>query len=309
MTPLAQFLSIILLLLPHYVSIMIGFLAGKFFKIDKDTIASLLVNIIVPIVIFNSVASTRLTLGVLSLPVLFFLIGSLISVSMYFLGKIIWKDNTKNIFAFTTGTGNLGYFGLPVGIALLGSESAGIIMLCAIGLMFYENTVGYFFVAKSHYSVKDSLIKVAKLPILHGFILGIIASLFSVQFGNVYLGAAANFRGAFSILGMMMIGLALSDIKKFTFDKTFIASCLAVKYILWPVVMGIILYIDWMFFRIYVHDTLTRNSMVILSVMPQTTSTVIFATLLNVQPQKAATAVAASFILALFVIPIVFMML
>lgn len=303
-----QYSSIVLLLLPYYVSIMLGFLLARIQKIHKETVAALLVNIIVPIVIFSSIANMKLTLGTLALPFIFFLIGAGISIAMYLLGKLLWRDSTKNIFAFTTGTANLGYFGLPVGIALFGADQAGIIMLASVGLMFYENTLGYFFLAKSHFSVRDSLLKVVKLPILHGFILGIAASFFSVQFdGPVYENTIMHFRGAFSILGMMMIGIGLADVKKVAIDSTFTLLCLLVKYLLWPIAILGVLYIDAQSAGLF--DPMTRNIMIMLSVMPQTTSTVIFSIQLNVHPEKAAVAVSLSFIAALFIIPFVFLLL
>ena len=70
------FLTLLAKLLPLYALIIVGYLSGKFFKVKKEFIASILIYGIIPVVTFTSVASTQLTVGTLSIPILFFLISS-----------------------------------------------------------------------------------------------------------------------------------------------------------------------------------------------------------------------------------------
>ena len=50
-------------LVPLYVLILLGFISGRFIKIQKDTIARLIINIIAPVVIFTGIATTEINIS------------------------------------------------------------------------------------------------------------------------------------------------------------------------------------------------------------------------------------------------------
>ena len=75
------------------------------------------------------------------------------------------------------------------------------------------------------------------------------------------------------------------------------------KFILWPLLMSVIIFADTYFFHLLTIEI--RNIMFLLSLTPLAANTVSFATLLKVQPQKAAIAVLLSTLFALFYIPLI----
>src|SRR5436305_7737692 len=95
------FFLILLKLIPLYCFILLGYIGGKFLGIKKETIAVLLIDIIVPVVLFTGVITTKLSLSTLSIPLLFLLICSSISLLIYYISGFFWKDATRNILAFT----------------------------------------------------------------------------------------------------------------------------------------------------------------------------------------------------------------
>jgi len=154
------FFTILFKLIPLYIIIFLGYLGGKFLNIRKETIAPLLLNIIVPVVIFTGVVNTKIILSTLSIPLLFFLVSSSISLLVYYLAGFVWKDSTRNILAFASGTANTGYFGLPVAIAIFGNSAIVIVSLALLGTSLYTNSLGYFLAARGQHTAKESLIKV-----------------------------------------------------------------------------------------------------------------------------------------------------
>ncbi|KKS46721.1 MAG: Auxin Efflux Carrier [Candidatus Gottesmanbacteria bacterium GW2011_GWA2_42_18] len=279
-----------------------GFLCGKYLKAQKETLASVLIYTVTPVIIFHGVLTTELNLGIFMLPVFYFSIATLLCLSFYKLTKKIWPDNTRHILAFTAGTGNIGYFGLPVTVAVFGEKAIGIVALLILGGIFYESTLGFFITARGHHTVTESLNKLFKLPLLYAFFLGLILNMAKIPLSRIYFDTVLLFRGAYTVLGMMIVGLALSEITDFRIDFKFVSLAFLAKFFLWPLLMLLVILADINLFRLLNRDT--YQIMFLLSLSPLAANTVSFATILKVQPQKAAIAVLLSTIFALIYIPL-----
>jgi len=103
---------------------------------------------------------------------------------------------------------------------------------------------------------------------------------------------------------MMMIGLTISEIKRYEFDMRLIIVSLVVKFILWPLLMWIVLFIN----SLYGDDPLIKQIMLLLSIVPIAANTVVFATELKVEPEKASLMVLVSTAFALLYLPFIMAM-
>lgn len=204
---------------------------------------------------------------------------------------------------FAAGTGNTGYFGLPVAYAIFNQDLIGLVVLAILGTILFENSIGFFITARGHYSFKESIIKVVKLPTIYAFFLGLIVNLSGVQMGTIYTGAVESFRGAYTILGMMIIGLGLSGIVEYKFDLKFIGLTFLAKFLWWPLMTAAVIFADISFFHLYnpgIHKVL-----ILMSIVPIAANTVAFASALKAQPEKASLAVLLTTVFALFYIPMI----
>jgi predicted permease len=198
--------------------------------------------------------------------------------------------------------GNIGYFGLPVAIALFNKNLIGITVLCILGFTLFSNSVGFFMVAKGTHTASQALKKVLTLPTLYAFFLGIIVNLLKVQFSPTAISTIVNFTGAFTILGMLIIGLGLSDIKDYKFDFKFIFSTFFAKFIVWPLLVLFVIFIDSHTIELY--GSGIHKVMILMAIVPLASDTVTFASQLHVHPEKASLAVLLSTLVALFYIPL-----
>jgi malate permease and related proteins len=296
------FWTLVVKVLPLYLTIGLGYISGKYLHVKKEMISPLLIYIIVPIIIFNGVATTPLTLQHISLPFVFFLLCCFICFLFHWLSSLIWQDATKNILAFTAGTGNTGYFGLPVAIALFGKPLMGLVIFAILGITLYENTVGFFIVARGRNSVQKSVSKVVKLPTLYAFLAGVLVNLARIHFGEVYVNSVNNFSGAYIVLGMMLIGFGMADVHWSHVDIRFLGMAFLAKFFVWPFLMTLIVLLDKNLFQFYSRDI--YQIMILLSIVPLAANTVSYATELRTQPEKAAVAVLLSTLFALFFIPL-----
>jgi len=296
------FLVLLLKILPLYALIILGYLAGKKLKARKETIASILIYVITPVVIFNSVYKTKLTPELLLLPVIFFILCCSISMFFYFSCSGIFKDSTRNILAFAAGTANTGYFGIPVAIELFGEELIGVFILGIMGFVFFENSLGFFITARGNHTVDEALKRLFRLPTIYAFLAGLLFNFLNIDLGHGFNSFSSHFIGCYAVLGMMLIGLGLSDMKEFTFDFKFLAATFLAKFVVWPLLVIGLIFFDSQFFHLF--NSAVYKASFLISIVPLAANTVAFATELKAQPEKASMAVFLSTLFGLFYIPL-----
>lgn len=297
------FLTLFIKLLPLYIFIVVGYLCGKLLKIKTDFVSAILLYFLIPLVIFNTTATTPLTLSTITIPILFFLICGLASLVTYKSTEYLRRDLPKNLLAFIAGTANTGYLGFAIIADLFGKNFLAIAVLSVLGTGLYFNTIGFLIAAKGNYSTKESLIKLLQLPMLYAFFFGIAVSLASIHFTPLYTTISNGLNQLYIFLGMMTIGLALAEIKSFAFDRMFLYISLGAKFILWPLLMVILLFIDNISLHMFSKDM--EKVLIIMSLLPVAVNLVPYASYLKESPDKAALVVAISTLIALFIIPLV----
>ena len=298
------FITLVTKLLPLYAIMACGFVLGR--KTDNlpQAISYLQINLIAPVVMAITIASLPMQSEYMVLPFLFLGLCCAIAGLLFYIGRI-WNDSTRNLIAYTGASANTGYFGIPVALILFPESALGLFMLTMLGFQLYENTLGYYLIARGHYTVRDSFKRLLRLPTLYGCLIGILLSVAEVKIPTLVEAVGRDFRSTYIILGALMIGLGLAKAASFKPDGKFLGILLGAKFILWPVVVfGLIIFDEHI---THLFSAQVHQMMFLLSIVPLPANAVAFATLLNVQPQKAATAVFISTVIALFYIPAVLM--
>jgi hypothetical protein len=289
-------------LLPLYGLILLGYVAGKLLDLQRETIARLVIYVIMPGVVLHAAATTKLSVSSLSLPVIYFSLGTILSFLAYWLSRRFWSDSTPNLLAFAAGTANTGYFGIPVAAACFGDWCVGLVIFANLGLILFENGVGFYHLARSSFSWQQSLRKIAHLPALYAFALGLAVNLAHVPISPILLNLGQTFRDAYTLLGMMIIGLGLAALHKMKFDFRFLGVALGTKFLIWPAATYGLLALD----RCCCHllNPPAALALMFMAFMPMAANTVVFSTELKVQPEKAALAVVVSTLLAIIIVPL-----
>lgn len=214
--------------------------------------------------------------------------------------KFFWSDNRVNLFSFAAGTGNTGYFALPLVLAIFDKTQIAIAIFIIIGINLYEFTVGYFITAKGSMNYKDSLLKVIKMPILYAATIGILFKYFHIELNDIFLSFLSNFKGAYSILGMMTIGITISMFTKIGFDWKFSLLSIFWKHIIYPIIAVII----FIFIFIFPVSKQILQVIALMTATPMAGNVVIISNDLGLHPEKAATSVMISTVLASITIPL-----
>ncbi len=283
-------------------SVLIGFLAGRYSKVERDSIASLLFYFFSPIVFFAVPASTTLTFGALSITLVTFTIATMLAIGAYYVAGFFWQDHTRNIIALSAGTANSGYFMLPIAAALFDDYTLGIYMMAIIGVSVYESSIGFYICARSFSSTRESIIKVLKLPLLNAFALGCVFSFLGFTLPEFLDDFVYNMRGAFSILGMVMVGLGLSSLKTFEVDLKFTLATFTSKFICYPLIINIFILLDKYILGWY--DQNYYNALQLMSSAPMAANIIVIASLQKFHPERVAATVLLSLLFVSIYMPI-----
>lgn len=287
---------------PLYIYIIMGFIAGRMLNVQQQSITQMLFYIVNPIVIFHNISIAKIAPNMIFISIGFFMLCCTMCLTFYYLGKKIWSDDTKNILALSAGTGNLGYMMLPIVYVFFGQELVVVFFLMVVGMSFYENTLGFYISAAGKYTVKQSIIKVLKLPSLYSFVLAITANKIGITMPDGIGVFTKNISVMYSILGMMVVGLSVSNIKKLEIDFKLMGMCLLARFVAWPLAAYLIVVIDRHILHIYTDQI--HQLWMVTSFIPLGVNSLIVATILNNKPEKITSALLITTVTAFLYIPL-----
>lgn len=299
------FFLLLLKLIPLYILLFIGLIGSKRLHIKKESISSLLIYIIAPAVIFQNAASQDLRPALMLLPFLFFAMNAVVALFTLSINSSARKgDGRAHLAAFASAAGNTGYLGLPLILTFFGESMVVIAVMAILGTVLFECSIGFYMLSRGCYTPKQGLMKVIKLPTIYAFLLGWTVNYLGYKLhpNDTIYTFLTHFRGAYSILGMMVIGMALSDFKRSHLDMSLTIYSLLGKYLLLPLIIWVFILIDSGHYHIL--SAAEHKTLLIIGLCPTAANTVVFATQLKNHPGLAATTVLISTILSIVIIPL-----
>lgn len=298
---MSVFLSLFVNLLPLYALIGLGYFAGRVLKVDRQSLGSLAIYLFMPVVVFGFVADLEFHPAYIVLPIFIFIASTIIGLAFLALGNRVYKDNQANLLAMCTSMGNTGYFGLPLVLLFFDKNLVAIYIFMMLGGLVYEATVGYYIAARGAFDVRQSIIKLLKFPTLYAMMAGFSINYMEIELPELFWTYWTHFKGAYVIIGMMIVGAALANIDKFVFGPRFIALVFAGKFIAWPALAFAFIALDQHVFKWLTPDL--YHLVMMMSIVPPAANIATFATQMNLEPEKAATTILIGTLFALVYIP------
>lgn len=318
------FFDLFFQILPLYFVIGLGFIAGKYLEVQRESIAPLLLYIVVPVVTFKGIIESEVNLQTLSYPLYFLALGVFMSLSFFWLARRLGYSKEKaGMLSLCTSLVNVGYYGLPLVLLVLGKEALGISVLLILGLAIHECSVAYLVAASGKYSFKDSLKKTFTLPILYSSLLALVINYFhNNHFHNLLKQVPQwlqentifpilnsieimmdKFTGAYSLLGMIMIGLGIAKLKRLDLDLGFMSLAYFAKFLVIPALALGFIYMNNNYW--YFYDKLATQVIFLMSIVPIGANTITIATQLKLDVDKVAITTVISTLIALVYIPLI----
>lgn len=291
-------------LLPLSLLILLGWVLGRWQNVDLKSVATILVYGIAPIVAFGSTAQLSFHGSLVLLPAMTFALASANGLACFALGRrLLRKKDLAYLLPVATGSGNNGYFGLPLAMAIFAPDQVGVYFLITLGVTLFEATLGYYFVGRGHLTVQQALKRVRGMPVTYAIAAGLVFSAlhFTLDPGVLKLWDIA--RGCYVGFGMMIIGFALAMHKRLSWDADLIALTLLGKYVFWALLGFGFIWVDMHLLHLF--DGAIHAMVLILALTPVAANTAAFAAQHDFRPQAAATIVFLTTIISFAALPAV----
>lgn len=297
------FFELLTNLIPLYILIALGWVAGRYFDVDRVSLGSLGIYIFMPVVAFYYLSELDFKPAYIALPVIVCALYSGLTILFFWIGQKLYPDKRANLLSMCCGASNIGYFGLPIIIMLFPPEWVGVYIFALTGGVVYEATLMYYIANRGNFSPKESFIRVLKFPTIYSVLLGLI-----VNFSGFELPAQLDpfweyFQGSYIVIGMMIIGVSLSSMSRLKISPKFIGVTFFAQFLIWPALVLMIIGLD----KAVLHwfEPEVHKMLFIMSICPPAANITAFAATLDLNPEKAATTVLAGTVFALFFIPAV----
>lgn len=299
---MAAALALLIKLLPLYITVALGWVAGRYLEVSGKHIAGMMLYIVTPSVVFSGVMAAPLTMEIILLPLLVFGFCTLIALLHMTIARKLLTDGSAAIIPLSVGTGNTGYFGIPVALLLFGEQGLALYIVCMLGTTLFENSVGFYLAARGNHSIRDALMRMARLPSVYAFVAAVLLNLSELSIPEPFVPLFDNLRGAYSILGMMIIGMSILSFRGLAGNPVFTGLAFFGKFIAWPLLALGFWWLDVSVLGIY--DLAVHQAIFLISITPIAANTVVIATLLDISPRQAAGTTLLSTLFALGFIPV-----
>jgi len=297
------FTQLLVQILPLYLLALFGWLAGRRLQLSSESLAKLLFYVVIPGTVFRGALITPVTPATMVLPLATFGLCMALCLLFYLACGALWTDSRRNMAAAAAGLGNFGFFGLPLALGVLGPEAEGPYIMALLGPMFYNFSAGFIMAAKGRLSSRESLARVLRLPTPYAFALGLALNALQVPVPDSILQLTEAFRGAYTVLGMMLVGVSLSSMKSFVPDWTFMTVTLGSKFVAWPLAALAAIWLDAHTLMLF--TPLVYKILVIYAIVPLAASSVVLASLFQTNEDQMASAVLVSTLFAAPYVPLV----
>ena len=228
------YLKLFEILFPVFFVVGIGYYLGlKKPKLDTSFITDFGANIGSPAIIFYSVVTTDLTFDLFRSYFLYYLIAifGFSFIGIIFL-SFLKKDMAMELPPFILP--NTGNMGLPICLFAYGSEGLGIAGAISCLIILFHFTLGVFLASK-----KFNFDVILKSPSFYTIIISIIFLYYDLDAPNFIVNTTMLLTYATIFLIMMSLGIALTRLKVFSFNKALISSI--ARVILGPLVGFVII--------------------------------------------------------------------
>jgi predicted permease len=292
-------------LIPLYLYVLLGMVAGAWLRIESQQIARLAIYLLTPIIIGGFVAQVSFEPSILILPITVFGVASMVALLASLLtGLFISIRPYRPLLSACGGMLNSGYFGISVAGSILGEERVGIYILAIFGLTLFEYTIGVYLINRHVSSPRDSLRQLTRLPGPYACITGLIISAFGIKLPAFLIIALNNLKSTYVVLGMMMLGIVLSSHRaSLHIPSTFAA--LVIRFVIWPLTAWLVLKVDAFTFS-FISNSTSQSIVLLLGFLPIGANVIAYAVDSKASPEAIAPAVAISTILSPLILAFVY---
>ncbi len=231
--------SAIVSVLGIYLFIGVGYLAKRSFKsqIHERTLTLLSVYFLQIFLTFWGLLKAPVDATLLAAPTLYIVITLILVALTVLLVRPLFADaKERSIATVAALIGNTGNLGIPLGIALFGEQSVPYTTIINLANVFFVYTFGVYFYSRGHFSVRDSLLNIVKLPVLWAAMIAIALNLSGYRPSGTIENTLMMGAYASMVMQLVLFGIYLYDTKITQMNRRLIGWVSGMKFLVVPAV-------------------------------------------------------------------------
>ncbi len=188
--------------------------AGMITDESRPSFMSLLLNVFLPVMVFNSFK--KITMELLALSFLALVVGTVLYTILAFVGPLLYRKypaDKRPVLEYATLVNNAGFAGLPLVTSMFGDAGAIIGSVYLVPHRIFTWTVGLqIFERAKATDIKETLIKLAKNPSIIAVFVGLIFGLFEIPLPGFVDRGVTSIASAVQPLAMIVIGSVIAKV-------------------------------------------------------------------------------------------------
>lgn len=293
------------ILFPIFSIFIVGFIAQKILRFDIQNLSKMSLYVLSPFLAFKTFYTYELSFNYLYLAFYVFglCIGLIILVSIW--SKIMrYSESVRCGMILSACFMNNGNYGVPVILMFFGASGFNLAIILLVLQQFVMSTIGIYYAAKGSdrandaSSVKYALIRVIKMPVAYGALLGMIFQLLHVPLAESVMTSITMIGDSSIVVIMIILGMQLAMIQVREIDLPKLSVSLIIKMVISPILAYFLV------MPLPLPETY-KTILIILAAMPSAANTTLQAVFFNTQPKLVSSATFISTILSLITLPIV----
>jgi predicted permease len=293
--------DLLLIVLPAFLIFGTGFIGQKLLKLDIKSISKMSLYLMLPFLTFDTFYTNELNIEYFYMFLFTVILVSLLAGITIVIGKFMKADKTQ-ISAMLLGTvfPNSGNYGAPVALFAFGAVGFDYAVILMVIHAFLINTIGIFiasFGSGKSATIKNAFTSVLKMPVLYGFLLGVLLQLTHLELPPTIL-EGISLVGAASIPTVMLIlGMQLAEIKSTKFELKYVNTVTIIRMMVSPLIA--IMLVSFMPVNNMIH-----NVFILLAAMPIAANTTMLAVQFDIKPNLISFTTLVTTLISLLTIPI-----
>ena len=295
------FVDLLLIVLPAFLIFGAGFIGQKLLKLDIKSISTMSLYLMLPFLTFDTFYSNELNVEYFYMFLFTFLLALIMMTLTVLFGFFIKADKTQ-MSAMLLGTifPNSGNYGAPVAMFAFGAIGFQYAVIFMVIHAFLMNTIGIFIASygsEKTTSIKDSLMRVIKMPVLYGFLFGVLFQLLHIELPSTIQDGISLVGSASIPTVMLILGMQLAEIKPQKFELKYVNTVTIFRMLISPLLAVVL--VNFM----PVNDMI-KNVYILLAAMPIAANTTLLAVQFNVKPDLTSFTTLVTTLLSLVTIPL-----
>jgi malate permease and related proteins len=295
-------MELLLIVLPAFLIFTTGFIGQKALNFDIKSISKLSLYLLLPFLTFDTFYTNQLNADYFYMFV-FTVILTIMLVGFTFLTGKLLKVDRPHMSALQLGSifPNSGNYGAPVALFAFGAMAFDYAIIIMVIHAFLINSIGIFLASlggASSTGLKGALIRLTRMPVMYGAILGIIFQIANIPLPSTIIDGISMVGSASIPVVMLILGMQLAEIKPQKFNIKYVSAITLLRMVASPLLAVALV-------QIMPVSELIKQVFILLAAMPVAANTTMLAVQFDCKPDLISFTTLVTTLLSLVTIPFV----